>query len=210
MKKTCAWAIIIMCGLVVRAQTNGVAATNAAPRETVITSDSVDLDLGAGRHQAVYYGHVRMDDPQMKLACEWLVADLPQSGGHINHIVAETNVVIDFTDERGQPTRATSDKAVYLFAVTTGVTNKIVTLTGHAQVENAQMTETGEPIILDLLNKKMHADNEKMILRQTLESAAAETNGPPANNNPPGGTHRPPTETNSPPAATNTLPNAEK
>jgi lipopolysaccharide export system protein LptA len=208
MKILCTLAMIAMCGLAVRAQTNSATATNAAPRETVITSDSGDFAWGAGAHQAVYKGHVRVDDPQMKLTCEWLVADLPESGP-IHHIVAETNVVIDFTDDRDQPNHATCDKAVYDFEAKSGVTNEIVTLTGHAQVENPQAWITGEPIKLDLLNRTMHADNQKVILRQTLENSAAETNGPPANTNPPAATPRPPAETK-PPPATNVLPEAGK
>ena len=46
-----------------------------------------------------------VDDPEMKLTCEWLVADLPQTGGRVDHIVAETNVVID-CDGRQRPDHA--------------------------------------------------------------------------------------------------------
>ena len=77
----------------------------------MISSDSADFDLTG--HEAIYRGHVRVDDPQMKLTCEQLIADVPQSGGHVNHIVAETNVVIDFMDNKGQTNHATGDKAVY-------------------------------------------------------------------------------------------------
>ena len=84
----------------------------------------------------------------MKLHCEWLVADLPQTG-RISHIVAETNVVIDATDDKGQNMHATGDKAVYTYDVENGVTNEMVTLTGNAKVENAQGWLTGEPITLN-------------------------------------------------------------
>ena len=69
----------------------------------------------------------------MKLTCALLVADLPQSGGRLNHIVAETNVVIDAKDDEGQPIHATSDKTVYDYNVQNGVTNETVTLTGNPQ-----------------------------------------------------------------------------
>ncbi len=50
-----------------------------------------------------------------------------------NHIVAETNVVIDATDDKGQKMHATGEKTVYVFAVQNGVTNETVTLTGNAE-----------------------------------------------------------------------------
>ncbi|HXE41413.1 MAG TPA: hypothetical protein VN516_00205, partial [Candidatus Baltobacteraceae bacterium] len=69
------------------AQTNLDAATNL----TLISAHMADFDLNA-RH-AIYSGDVHVTDPQMKLTCEWLIANLPQSG-RVNRIVAETNVVI--------------------------------------------------------------------------------------------------------------------
>ena len=134
-------------------------------------------------HKVVYRGNVRVDDPQMKLTCEQLVADLPQSGGRISHIVAETNVVIDFTDEKGQTMHATSDKAVYFYNVQDGATNETVTLTGNAKVENAQGWLTGEPIVWDRAGNHLTATNPKMIFRQDLGGATTGTNAPAANTN---------------------------
>lgn len=160
------------------AQTNTPDATRAPTR---IDSDSVDFDMTV--RQAVYRGHVCVDDPQMKLTCAHLIADLPPSGGHMNHIVAETNVVIDFTDDKGQTNHATSDKAVYDYGVRGAVTNETVTLTGHPQVENAQSTLTGEPIVWDRANNHFSAVNETMVFRQSLDSAMTRTNPPAANTN---------------------------
>ena len=81
----------------------------------------------------IYRDHVRVDSPDMKLRCEWLAADLPQAGGRVTNIVAETNVVIDATDDKGQKMHATGDKTVYVFAIQNGVTNETVTLTGNAK-----------------------------------------------------------------------------
>ena len=173
--------------------TNAPASKPPAPRlPTRIESDSVDFDLTA--HEATYRGHVCVDDPEMKLTCEWLVADLPQTGGHINHIVAETNVVIDATDDKGQTMHATGDKAVYVYNVENGVTNEMVTLTGNAKVENAQGWMTGEPITLDCVTKHVHADNMKMVYWQNLDDATAGTNRAPAMAR----TNSPATATNSP------------
>ncbi len=118
----------------------------SAARPDADRSDSADFDLNG--HQAIYRGHVRVDDPEMKLTCALLVADVPPEGGHPNHIVAETNVVIDFTDTKGQTNHATGDKAVYIYIVQNGVTNETVTLTGNPQMENAQGTQAGDVIIL--------------------------------------------------------------
>jgi lipopolysaccharide export system protein LptA len=186
-KKIC---LIILSGLIggllLRAQTG----TNATPQTergpTRIYSDSADFYMAG--HKAVYHGNVRVEDPQMRLVCAQLTANLPPSGGRPNRIVAETNVVIDFTDEKGQTNHTTSDKAVYAYEVQNGATNETVTLTGHAELENAQFSLSGEPIYVDLLNKSIHADNQKMVLHESLNGAT--TNMAPAGagrgtNNPP-------------------------
>jgi lipopolysaccharide transport protein LptA len=172
---------------VLRAQTNAAAASHL----TQIDSDSVGFDMNTNARTATYYGSVRVEDPQMKLTCAWLVADWPQNGGHINHIVAETNVVIDFTDDKGQTNHATSDKAVYNYNVQGEVTNETVTLTGNARAENAQVILTGEPIIWNRANGGLTATNEHTIFRQSLDSAITRTNSPATNTNSPPGTVKP-------------------
>jgi lipopolysaccharide transport protein LptA len=198
-KKICLIGLIALAGVwTSRAQTNtnavdeilALVTTNAPvpkpqpPHQpTRIESESVDFDLTA--HRATYHGHVRVDDPAMKLNCEWLIADLPQESGRINHIVAETNVVADFTDEKGQTMHATGDKAVYVYDVQNGVTNETVTLTGNPQMENAQGTQAGDVIIWDRANNKIHFDNPHMIFRQNLNGTTADTNSPPTMTNKP-------------------------
>ena len=162
------------------AQTNAPATPRATTR---IDSDSVDFDMNTNARTATYLGHVRVDDPQMKLTCAWLLADLPQGGGHINHIVAETNVVIDFADDKGQTNHATSDKAVYDYNVQGTVTNETVTLTGNAQVENIQEMLKGEPIVWDRANNHFSAVNETMVFRQNLDSEIIRTNSTAVNTN---------------------------
>jgi lipopolysaccharide transport protein LptA len=162
------------------AQTNAPATPRATTR---IDSDSVDFDMNTNARTATYLGHVRVDDPQMKLTCVWLLADLPQGGGHINHIVAETNVVIDFADDKGQTNHATSDKAVYDYNVQGTVTNETVTLTGRAQVENVQEMLKGEPIVWDRANNHFSAVNETMVFRQNLDNEIIRTNSTAANTN---------------------------
>jgi lipopolysaccharide export system protein LptA len=152
MKMFCLIALMaVTAGVAARAQSN----TNAAPqllRVTDIHSDSADFD-GNG-HTITYHDNVRVSNPDMKLTCALLIADLPQSGGHVSHIVAETNVVIDATDSKGQTVHATSEKADYIYNVQNGVTNDTVTLTGNPQpqVEIAQGTNTADIIIWDRAN----------------------------------------------------------
>jgi len=186
--------IAVWCSLTVHAQTNATAQSSPAsattnspdatrpPRApTRIDSDSVDFDLT--KHEATYRGHVHVDDPQMKLSSEQLVADLPEAGGRPSRIVAETNVVIDFTDDKGQTNHTTSDKAVYIYNVQNGATNEVVTLTGNPQMENAKGTQAGDVIIWDRANNKIHFDNPHMIFRQNLNGAPADTNAAAAGTN---------------------------
>jgi lipopolysaccharide transport protein LptA len=205
MKRFSLIVITVLCGWMVQAQTDMTAQSSPAgattnppavtppPRApmTIVSDKGADFDLN--EHQAIFRGHVRVDDPRMKLTCEQLVADLPPAGGLPNHIVAETNVVIDFTNAKGQTNHATGDRAVYVYSEQDGVTNKTVTLTGNPQIENAQGTQAGDVIILDLANNKIHFDNPHMVFRQNLNSPPADTNTPAINK-----TNPPPTPTNLP------------
>jgi lipopolysaccharide export system protein LptA len=194
-------AFAAMSGTGAVAQTNLPAGTNAAPHMTHITSDHGDFDMTEGKRKATYYGNVHVDDPQMRLTCEWLVADLPESGGRMDRVVAKTNVVIDYADDHGQVNHATSDKAVYSTVVQNGTTNGWVTLTGHAVVTNASWTMTGEPIKIDIETRQTHAEHPSVNFNQTF---MAKTNSPAAktNNPAPPGTYLPPgADTNYPPGS---------
>jgi len=151
---------------------------------TVIEADGpADFDL-AGR-RVIYHDHVRVDDPAMKLTCEILTADLPDSGGRMTNIVAETNVVIDFTDDKGQTNHVTGEKAVYAYDVQNGVTNETVTLTGQPELDNAQGKATGDVIVWNRTSNHLNISNPKMVFHQNLNGAVAGTNSPPATNPPP-------------------------
>ena len=163
-------------GTTVRAQPDTNVVSKMPRTPTQIDSASGFFD-GNG-HKAVYCGNVRVSDPEMKLTCSWLVVDLPQSGGRVSHIVAQTNVMIDATDSKGQTMHATSDKAIYSFQVKDSVTNETVTLTGNAKVENAQGWLTGEPIVWNRANDSVTATDQHMIFRQGLNGATTNTNAP--------------------------------
>lgn len=152
MKTFCLIALMaVTAGAAARAQSSTIAAPQPL-RVTDIYADSMVLD-GNG-HTVIYHSNVRVIAPDMKLACALLVADLPPSGGRVSHIVAETNVVMDAKDSKGQPVRATGGKAIYDFQVKDSVTNETVTLTGspQPQIETAQGTNSADEIIWDRTN----------------------------------------------------------
>jgi len=166
------------------AATNVLAATNAtavatnipaAKVATEISSDAADFDLNT--RLAVYRGNVTVIDPQVKMTCERLVVDLPAAGAHLSHVVAETNVVIDFTDEKGQNYHVTSAKAVYDYQVEGSVTNETVTFTGSPKVETAQSTIESEPMIWDRTRNKFQFISPRMTSHEGLEKMTG-TNNP--------------------------------
>jgi len=177
MKTFCLIAVMaVAAGLAARAQSN----TNAAPpllRITDIYSDSADFDwLG---HTATSRGNVRVIALDMNLTCMLLIADLPQSGGRLSHVVAETNVVLDAKDSKGQPIHATGDRAVYIYNVENGVTNETVTLTGNPQPQviayqgTFVSTNRADIIIWDRANKGFHSTGN---IHSTYGPVSAGTN----------------------------------
>jgi lipopolysaccharide export system protein LptA len=177
----CLITIILSACVKLRAQ------TNAPDAWTRIYSESAVFDRDG--HKATYRGHVRVRDPGMRLYCEWLIVDLPQTGdGRVNHIVAETNVVIDLLDEKGQTNHATGDMAVYDYNVQGSVTNETVTLTGNPKIENSVGTQNGDKITWDKIANKIHITNPIGIMRQNLNGATVNTNLPAAKTNFPPGT----------------------
>jgi lipopolysaccharide export system protein LptA len=122
---------VVKSAFVVPAPMAAKATTNAPAKPhgpTEIISDMADFDLNL--HQAIYRGHVRVTDPEVKLTCDWLVVDLPAAGEHLSHVLADTNVVVDFTDEKGEKYHVTSARAVYAYKVVGAVTNETVVFTG--------------------------------------------------------------------------------
>ena len=179
------------------------AQTNLKTAPTVITSKHGFYSTGS--RQVIYTGNVQVDDPRMKLTCEQLTADLPLAGGHIDHLVALTNVVMDSVDEKGQTNHATSDMAVYNYKVVDGVTNETVTLTGDARVRSGQDWMTGEPIVWDRVNNSMRVENPKMILYQNSTNSLMNPNTSPSKTNfPPGTIQNIDRMTPSPPGSTTT------
>lgn len=103
----------------------GAAATNAA--ETRITSRTVSFDLKT--RQAVYRGDVHVDDPRIDLICDFLTATISESGGRVDSLVAESNVVAVITTNNTVFT-VTAAKANYNYRVSSTTTNQTLELTG--------------------------------------------------------------------------------
>jgi lipopolysaccharide export system protein LptA len=124
--------------------------------ETIIFSDN-GFESHYKLKTIVYRVNVRAYNPQMNLRCELMTVESPEvEDGKFNRVTAETNVVIDWVDERGT-NHATSDKAVYTYVVTNLAklpemqyqTNSTVVLTGSPHVRFGQDTVDGDPIIWD-------------------------------------------------------------
>jgi lipopolysaccharide transport protein LptA len=131
------------------------AATNAPARPAVLDIISDSWDFDQNMRQTVYHGHVRVTDAQMRLVCEQLTAIFPENNGrHLERVLAETNVVIDFTDEQGEKYHVTAAKAVYVYNVVNATTNETVTLTGNPKItQGATNFITGEPLYYTRVNR---------------------------------------------------------
>ncbi len=183
MKALCI-ALAANLALALNGQTNGpaaepAAATNAPPRvrpPTEIFSDSSEFNLKS--RSAIYIGHVRVLDSQMKLNCEILTASVPPSGSKIDSIIAEHSVVIDAADEQGHPIHATSDRAVYTYKIEGGVTNEMITLTGNPQVRSQFVSGTGDKIVWNRASNSIRVDNQHMIIQQDVQSSVTNAAGP--------------------------------
>ena len=158
------------------AQTGALLPKSAA-QQTVITSDHGYVN--GNTRQVVYYSHVLVTNANLTLTCEWLSIDLPSTGQPTN-IVAETNVVVNYTDQKGQTNLLTAAKAVYAYSLLNGVTNETITFTGHPRYENAQVVETGDPFVWDNVAKLFIVTHGETHPRQ-VSGTGAGTNTMPFN-----------------------------
>ena len=82
-----------------------------------------------------------------------MYAELPRGKGEqtnrLNHIVAETNVVMDFTGEHGERSHATAEKAVYNYKKADATTNEVLELTGNPRVELTNGWMTADVFVMD-------------------------------------------------------------
>ena len=166
--------LLVGAGELFAEETNAPTVTATNITETHITSKTVDFDLKT--RQAIYHGNVRVEDPRVNLSCEVLIANIPEGGGRVDSIVAETNVVILLPD-KGATNRATADRAVYTYSISGGVTNEVLELQGSPAIETAQGTLKGDSIIWDRANDTIKATNQRMVVRQ--EEKDGDTNAIP-------------------------------
>jgi lipopolysaccharide export system protein LptA len=135
-------------------------------------------------NQMVYIDHVFVTDHvKSRMNCERLTVDVPRDGGHPTNIVAETHVKIDFVDSKGVTNHITADKAVYAYSVRFAVTNETVTFTGDnplPEVENPQMTVSGEPLVYNVALDLFTATHPHTIFKKR-PGAGNDTNASPFN-----------------------------
>jgi lipopolysaccharide export system protein LptA len=136
-------------------------ATNSIAPATEIFSHRGEFEMkpDATNGMALYIGNVHVLDPQMKLDCEWLKADLPKDSGQSNrpnHIVALTNVVIDFISTNGDQIHALGDQAVYDSRTTDALTHETLELTGTPRVNMSNGWMTADMFVMDRATGKLH------------------------------------------------------
>lgn len=163
------------------AATNRSTMPQPARGPTIINADG-PMEADWDNHLVTYRHNVHVTSAQMKMTCEWLLANLPQGSEHVTNIVAETNVIADFTDEKGEQYHATGSKAVYFYHVENGITNETVTLTGTPQqrpkLYRTQDTLTGDSITWNFVTHKLDVDHPEGIGWPETNKAPAVTNSP--------------------------------
>jgi lipopolysaccharide export system protein LptA len=188
-------SVILLClswGLA-GAQTNAPAG-KPVEQDLDINSDSGYFD--GITNQMVYLGHVFVIyNLKDTLNCERLTVDLPADHGSPTNIVAETNVVVNVLDEKGETNHITADKAVYTYQllnpstnmvnnatnVVYAVTNEIITFTGDnpmPRLVNPGGSVDAEPMIFDVIKRSFSFPHHvEMQFKQT--SSPGKTNNSP-------------------------------
>jgi len=132
-----------------------------------VSADDYDLNPKS----ALFRGHVRINHPRMKWACEKMTAQLPGEGELGHSIVAEQAVVFDLIDQEGQQTKKVhgkGEKAVYTYSVSGLATNDVVELSGHPVLETPQGTIENSLIILDRAHNRLMAPGRYRIYGSAL------------------------------------------
>jgi beta-lactamase regulating signal transducer with metallopeptidase domain len=137
-------AVVLLAGLALATLTDAQNQTPPQPSKSgepgapkVVWSASADYaEIDPNKQQATYLGHVCVDAPRMKLGSERLTVELLPSGERVMYLTAETNVVIDFTGERGETKHLTGDRLVYAYSVQNGMTNGTMTVSGHSKISS--------------------------------------------------------------------------
>ncbi|HWC58233.1 MAG TPA: LptA/OstA family protein, partial [Verrucomicrobiae bacterium] len=123
--------LLIVCaamgiGFILVAQTSLQTAPTQSPAlvgtatngQTIIHAHRSEIYMKSNVY--VWSEAVHVDNPQMRLSSELLIVEAPKldkNKGKYNRATAETNVVIDWTDDKGT-NHATAKKAVYTYILT--------------------------------------------------------------------------------------------
>lgn len=130
--------------------------TNAAnDKFTLISSDDYTVKVG----RAEFTGHVRIEDPQMNITSDRLIAESPSNSDNIERILAEQNVQADLTDSNGQTTHVSGQRAFYTMS------DSLLRLTGTPVVQNERGWLTGSIIVWDRAYDLMIVRNQRMVFQ---------------------------------------------
>ena len=143
------------------AAATGTNALSALKSPIEITSRSSEVNLRS--NVVVYLGNVRVTEgTNMSLTSEFLVAMMPQRGGRIERILAETNVVINMTDEQGQKVHGKGQRLLYTYRATAVETNEVVELSGDPVIETSQGSTRADVITYDRMTGQVRLQNPRM------------------------------------------------
>ena len=114
----------------------------------------------------LFRGHVRIEHPQMNWVCDEItMLMLPTLGKSGRMIIAEPDVVFNFTDDQGQTFHGTGNKVVYTHRTTATLTNDLVELTGTpAMLESTNVVGRNNTINLDLATHKLTTPGKYLLL----------------------------------------------
>ena len=183
MKKLLFLSTMFIVAAVAWSQTNVLSQTNAVVQTNTTTpagaqpksSGSKDIDIKSKQfsfkedpRQIIYYDQVIITNVQLRLTCErFTVNFLPQgSDDHPNHGIAETNLDIIFVDTKGQTNHLVSDKGIYDYGVANGVTNEMLTFSGHVTNYMAHGWMTAEPLRYNVITGDINGENQEMHFTQ--------------------------------------------
>lgn len=173
MKNLLFLSTILLVAPGVWSQTNVISQTNAAAHTDAKakTPANRDIDIRSQHfyftedpRQIVYYDQVVITNSQLRLTCERFTVNFPPQGSddHPTNGIAETNLDIIFVDEKGRTNHTVSEKGIYDYGVANGVTNEMLTFTGHVTNYTANGWMTAEPLRYNVINGKISGDNEEM------------------------------------------------
>jgi lipopolysaccharide transport protein LptA len=131
-------------------------------------------DYKVGPEGALFRGNVRLDHPRMQWTCGQVTALAPPGAGRISRLVAEQAVAFAITDDKGQQTHGTGDKAVYTYGVSGTVTNETMVLTGTPALLTAtNFMGRNNVFILDLAKHRLGAPGKsKYVVRDLVKAGS--------------------------------------